>query len=125
MNDPIAPQPPPHSPPPAPTTAPNPLGSFWLGFWLAWGALFAGYTLVVSFLASIANMVRGGGVPHAVWIFLAFCPWLLILALIVVFAAKGKPLTAKGVAVGLASILGIGLLLFAACFGILMNTSFH
>lgn len=123
MNDPIAPQP--HAPSPSPASAPNPLGSFWLGFWLAWGALFAGYTLVVSFLASIASMVRGGGVPDGVWIFLAFCPWLLILALIVIFAAKGKPLTAKGVAVGLASIFGIGLLLFAACFGLLMNTSFH
>jgi hypothetical protein len=103
---------------------PNPLGSFWLGFWLAWGALFGGYTLVVSFLASIANMVRGGGVPDEVWIFLAFCPWLLILALIVWFAAQGKTRTAKGVAVGLASIVGIGVLLFAACFT-LLSGPFH
>ena len=120
MNDPITP------PPPAPAPAsPNPLGSFWLGFWLAWGALFAGYTVVVSFLASIASMVRGGGVPDEVWIFLALCPWLLIVGMIVAFSAKGKTQTAKGVAIGLASILGIGLLLFAACFTLLSNTSFH
>ncbi len=122
MNDPITPL-----PPPAPVRAatPNPLGSFWLGFWLAWGALFGGYTLVASFLASVASMVRGGGMPDEAWIFLGFSPWLLIVVLIVVFAAQGKTQTAKGVAIGLASIFGIGLLLFAACFGILMNTSFH
>jgi len=123
MNDPITPQSP--APSPTPARSPNPLGSFWLGFWLAWGALFAGYTVVVSFLASIARMVRGGGVPDEVWIFLALCPWLLIVAMIVGFSAKGKKQTAKGVAIGLASILGIGLLLFAACFTLLSNTSFH
>jgi len=124
MNEPITPGPPARSPAPMSPPTPNPLGSFWLGFWLAWGALFGGYTLVVSFLASIANMVRGGGVPDEVWIFLAFCPWLLILALIVWFAAQGKTRTAKGVAVGLASIVGIGVLLFAACFT-LLSGPFH
>ena len=125
MNDPIPPQAPAPAPSSAAAPAPNPLGSFWLGFWLAWGTLFAGYTVVVSFLATIASMVRGGGVPDEVWIFLALCPWLLIVALIVMFSAKGKSQTAKGVAIGLASILGIGLLLFAACFTLLSNTSFH
>lgn len=125
MSDPITPPSPAPAPPPAAAPSPNPSGSFWLGFWLAWAALLGGYTLIVGFLASIASMIRGGGIADPVWIFLAFGPWLLIVALIVIFAANGKPRTAKGVAVGLVSIVAILLLLVAACFSLLAGTNFH
>ena len=108
----------------APTPSP-PRASIWPGFWLAWAALIGGYTVIVSLLATFASMFRGGGVPDEAWILIGLSPWLLIIGLIVWFATTGKPQMAKGVAIGLAAILGLVVLLFAACFGILSNTSFR
>jgi hypothetical protein len=109
------------TPPPSALRPP----SIWPGFWIAWGALIGGYTVIVSLLGAFASLFRGGGVPDEVWIFIGISPWLLIVGLIVWFGATGRPQMAKGVAIGLASIFGIGLLLFAACFGILSSTNFH
>jgi len=113
--------------PSAPNAAPPPARppSIWPGFWIAWGALIGGYTVIVGVLGSMASLLSGGGVPDGVWILIGVSPWLLILGLIFWFGTTGRPQLAKGVAIGLASILGIGLLLFAACFGILSNTNFH
>ena len=114
--------------PPTPNAAPTPApprASIWPGFWIAWGALIGGYTVIVGLLGTFASLFRGGGVPDEAWILIGVSPWLLILGLIVWFGTTGRPQMAKGVAIGLASILGLILLLFAACFGILSNTSFR
>jgi hypothetical protein len=108
----------------APST-PTPRTSIWPGFWLAWAALIGGYMVVFGILSSMASVFRGGGVPDGVWILLGLSPWFLIVGLIVWAAATGRSKLAKGVAIGLASILGLGVLLFAACFGLLSTSNFH
>jgi hypothetical protein len=120
MNAPVPPGPAATPPPPAPRPP-----SIWPGFWIAWAALIGGYTVIVGVLGSMASLFRGGGVPDRVWILIGVSPWLLIIGLIFWFGTSGRPQMAKGVAIGLASILGIVLLLFAACFGILSNASFR
>lgn len=114
---------------PTPNVAPSPSppsrASIWPGFWLAWAALIGGYAVIAGFLSMFASLFSGGGVPDGVWVLIGVSPWLLILGLIFWFGTSGRPQMAKGVAIGLASILGLGLLLFAACFGILSNMSFH
>ena len=119
MNDQITPAPN-AAPPPA-----NQIGSLWGGFWLAWGALIGGYMVVVGILATFASAFRGGGVPDEIWMFLAACPWLLVVGLIIGFSSKGKTRTAKGIVLGLASIAALFVLLAAACFTLLSNMSFR
>jgi|GEM_PF-3443116 len=111
--------------PSTPPSSPPPRVSIWPGFWLAWAALIGGYMVVFGILSSFASMFRGGGVPDEVWILLGLSPWFLIVGLIIWSAATGRPQLAKGVAIGLASILGIGVLLFAACFGLLSTANFR
>jgi hypothetical protein len=105
--------------------SPPPRVSIWPGFWLAWAALIGGYMVTFGILSTFATVFRGGGVPDGVWILIGLSPWLLIVGLIVWSGATGRPQLAKGVAIGLASIIGIGLLLFAACFGLLATSNFH
>jgi len=120
MNEPVTPAPAATPPPAVPRPA-----SIWPGFWLAWATLIGGYIVIASLLTTFASMFRGGGVPDETWILIGLSPWLLIIGLIVWFATTGRPQMAKGVAIGLASIVGLGILLFAACFGLLSTASFH
>jgi hypothetical protein len=98
-------------------------GSLWLGFGLAWAALVGGY-FVVGVSASALVSVHGLN-GDALTVVLVLAPWLLMLGLIVWFAANKRPRTALGVAIGIASILGVGLLLVAACFGLMSGSSFR
>jgi hypothetical protein len=109
---------------PAPPKAPDQRGSLALGVVLAWAALIGGYIVIAGLLASMVNIVGGGG-SDGLFILCGLAPWLLILGLIVWFRGQGKTQTAKGVAIGLASIVAIFVLLAAACFTLLSNTSFH
>ncbi len=114
MNDP--------TPVPTPATSPsprNPRGSLLLGVACAWGMLIGGYVVISLFAGLLGNG------DNAAIIILMLLPWIGIIALIVWFATRGQPRTAKGVAIGLASIFAVGLLLVAACFGILAGTNFH
>jgi|KBSMisStandDraft_5_1062788.scaffolds.fasta_scaffold110100_2 hypothetical protein len=117
MNDPT---PVPTTPtPPVPLRPRDPRGSLLLGVGCAWGMLIGGY-IVISLFAGLL----GGGDNVAI-IILMLLPWIGIIGLIVWFATHGQPRTASGVAIGLASIFAVGLLLVAACFGILAGTNFH
>jgi len=116
MNAPLPPQRPPA----------DPRGSLGLGIALAWACLIAGYTLCgFLFGAMISLDPHMGDSAIAVAVLLALLPWVAMIALIVWMAARGQSRTALGVAVGIASILGVALLLVAACFGLLANTSFR
>ena len=117
--------PPPPPPAPPPGTA-NPAGSLGLGIGLAWACLIGGY-VVVGIVSSMLFTVFGGGSGLAAVIALlcTLAPWIAMLVLAIWFAKKGQPRTALGVGVGFASILGVLLLLVAACFGLLSNANFH
>ena len=56
---------------------------------------------------------------------LALVPWILMIVFAVRASQRGESRTALGIGVGFASILGVGLLLVAACFGLLSNANFH
>src|SRR5262249_12663557 len=108
--------------PPAPTAP----GSLALGIVIAWACLIAGYFVVGLFVSAIAGLVRGGSdFVTLIALLSALAPWVAMLVLAIWFAKKGERRTALGIGVGFASILGILLLLVAACFGILSGTNFH
>jgi len=89
-------------------------GSLLVGVACAWGILIGGYALVGALLGI------GNGNDGAIVLLLAL-PWLGMLALIVWFAATGRSRSALGIVVGIGTIIGVGLLLVAACFGLLAN----
>jgi len=89
-------------------------GSLLLGVACAWGMLIGGYALAIALL----NIGSGNG--DAMTLLFAL-PWLGMLALIVWFATTGRPRSALGVAVGIGTIIGVALLLVAACFGLLAS----
>lgn len=94
---------------------PQQQGSLLLGVACAWGMLVGGYALVVALLGI------GNNQNDAAIMLLLALPWLGMLALIVWFAATGKPRSALGIVVGIGTIIGVALLLVAACFGLLAN----
>lgn len=109
MNDPATP-----SPPPADTR-----GSLIGGFFLAWPALIGSYIFCGVLLASL-NIDNANAI-----LLLLSLPWAMVFGLIFWFAQKGKTQTAKGIAIGLASIVAITLLLIAACFSLFTGIGFH
>lgn len=114
---------------PTPPTGPpaNPEGSLGFGIGLAWACLIGGY-IIVSVMASVVFSVTNGlNSDIGAWTAILLCllPWIAMIALIVHFARNNKPRTALGVGVGIGSILGVLLLLVAACFGLLSSTNFH
>jgi hypothetical protein len=112
---------------PATAPAPDPRGSLGLGIALAWACLIGGYFVVSIVSGVIFGILRAADSDAAVWlaVLLALLPWVAMIALVVWFAKNDKPRTALGVSVGIASILGVVLLLVAACFGLLANANFH
>jgi hypothetical protein len=107
--------------PPAPPTAPN--DSLLQGFLIAWGAVIGAYIAGSALFGAIAS--GSSFVAAAMLIVLLLGPWALGIWLIVHFSRQGKPRTAKGVALGLASIFAVLLLLVSACFALLSGTNFH
>ena len=114
MNVPLPPRPPPS----------DPRGSLGLGVALAWACLIAGYTFCGFVLGAISELQMGEGALGLV-VLVALLPWAAMIALIVWMASRGQTRTAKGIGVGIASILGVLLLLVAACFGLLSTANFH
>lgn len=111
----IPPPPVPNAPRPA-----DPRGSLVLGVIMAWGTLIGGYVVV----ALLAGMLPSSS-DVAPYVVLMLLPWIAMVALALGLTRKGKPRTAKGVLIGIASIFGVGLLLLAACFGLLTTSNFH
>jgi hypothetical protein len=114
---------------PAPPTQPNasPGGSLGSGIAIAWACLIGGYIVVSVIAGGIFSVINGVNSDAGVILAVLMCllPWIVMVALIVHFAKKNQPRTALGIGVGIASIIGVLLLLVAACFGLLSNTSFH
>lgn len=92
-------------------------GSLGLGIGLAWACLIAGYT-VSSVIAGVMYEVVPPDLRNPVAILAVLLPWLVMIGLIVWLATRGMTRTATGIAVGIGSILGVALLLVAACFGL-------
>ena len=116
----------PAQPAPAAPSNPNPAGSLGLGIALAWGCLIGGYIAVAVIASLIFSLTRGASDAGAVLALLScLLPWVAMIALIVYFAKNNRPRTALGVGVGIGSIIGVLLLLVAACFGLLSGTNFH
>jgi|KBSMisStandDraft_5_1062788.scaffolds.fasta_scaffold16906_4 hypothetical protein len=102
-------------------------GSLGAGIALAWACLIAGY-FIVGVMSSIVFSVLNGansGFGALIAILLFLLPWVAMIWLIVHFRKTNQPRTALGIGVGIASIIGVLLLLVAACFGLLSNTNFH
>ena len=98
-------------------------GSLGVGVLIAWSCLIGGYFAVgiaISLFGSIASSLAAALFP-----LLALAPWILMIVFAVRYSQRGESRTALGIGVGFASILGVGLLLVAACFGLLSNTNFH
>jgi len=107
------------------TAAPN--GSLGAGIALAWACLIAGYFVVGALSSIVFSMLNGAnsGFGAMLAILLFLLPWAAMIWLIVHFRKTSQPRTALGIGVGIASIIGVVLLLVAACFGLLSNTNFH
>jgi hypothetical protein len=110
MSTPLAPVP--------PQSPRNEQGSLGLGIGLAWACLIAGYT-ASSVMAGLMLDAAPVGMRNGLAIFAVLLPWLLMVGLIVWLAQRGQSRTAIGIAVGIGSIIGVALLLVAACFGLL------
>lgn len=99
---------------------PNPprnRGSLLLGVGLAWAMLIGGYIVVALLMGAFTSYAS-----DASWMFALTLPWIGMIALIVWFAQRGQTRTAGGIAIGIASIFAVGLLLIAACFGLLASS---
>jgi hypothetical protein len=110
--------PPQSGPPGAPAN-----GSLGAGILIAWACLIGGYigvSIVVTLLAGIASSLAAGLFP-----LLALAPWILMIVFAIRLSGKGQSRTALGIGVGVGSIIGVALLLVAACFGLLSNANFH
>ena len=110
--------------PPGPQATDPKKGSLGAGIALAWACLIGGY-FVVGVLSSIVFSVANSGFSALIAILLFLVPWAAMIWLIVHFRKTDQPRTALGIGVGMASIIGVLLLLVAACFGLLSNTNFH
>ena len=110
--------------------APNPIppaasanGSLGVGVLIAWACLLGGYIgvgIVVALLSGASSSLAATLLP-----LLALTPWILMIVFAIRFATRGQSRTAAGIGVGFASIMGVALLLVAACFGLLSNANFH
>lgn len=117
----------PNSPYQAPVSPPGPAskdatrGSLLVGFLLGWAAIFGGYVAIGALFALLVNIVGSGGGSelYTVLPLLYVLPWGLVLGLIVWFAIKNKPRSALGVVLAIGSMIALGILLVAACFGII------
>jgi len=102
-------------------------GSLLRGFTLGWVVLVGSWILVVIawMLGVGADLRLTGEAQNALLAFGAMFPFVAMIALLVWFAAQGKPRSAAGVALAFASLVALVLLLVAACFGLLAGTNFH
>lgn len=115
MNDPIETT-------PQPTLPETDLGSAVVGFVLGWVAMVVGVIANVVFWTVQSSV----GLPGTDIFFVGVgsFPLLAMIALLVWFASRGKSRAVKGVLLAFASMLGLALLLVAACFGILASGGF-
>ena len=106
----------PISPPP---TSPQPAdnGSLLAGFLLGWAAMIAG-VVVNGLLWSLQSSL---GLPgtNIVFLGLGSLPLVAMIALAIWFSSRGKSRSTLGVLMAFGSMIGLVLLLVAACFGLI------
>lgn len=115
---------PPYEPPQQPLTHAPDTGSLGAGIAIAWATLFGGYTVIVGLLSALVSPQGVNDTVTSLIIASLLLPWVAMIGFIIFFAGRGQTRTAKGVAVGIATILGVALLLLAACFGLFSMTDF-
>jgi hypothetical protein len=110
-----------------PQTADPKKGSLGAGIALAWACLIGGYFVVGVMSSLVFSFLNGVNSDFGAMIAVLLCllPWIAMIWLIVHFGKTNQPRTALGIGVGIASIIGVVLLLVAACFGLLSNANFH
>jgi hypothetical protein len=113
--EPVVPQ------PTSPAASAN--GSLGVGVLIAWACLIGGY-FAVGIVATVVSGISSD-LAAVLFVLLALAPWILMIVFAIRFAAKGQSRTAAGIGVGFTSIIGVALLLVAACFGLLSGTNFH
>lgn len=114
-------------PDPQPATPAKPAGSLGAGIAIAWACLIGGYFAVGVVASVVLRAINGVNSDAGALIAVLLCllPWISMIVLIVHFGKNNQSRTALGIGVGIASIIGVVLLLVAACFGLLSNTNFH
>lgn len=111
--------------PPPPQKDPS-RGSLLVGFLLGWAVLIGAYVLMAIFYATLAGIGSSGALGGLLGLSAGTLPWVGLLGLIVYFAVQNKPRSAPGVVLAIASMVGVAILLVAACFGLLAtNGSWH
>ncbi len=87
------------------------------GFVLGWVAMIAGVICNVLFWMLQTNFNS----PSLGFIGLGLgsLPMLAMIALLILFSNQGKPRAVKGVLLAFASMVGLAVLLMAACFGLI------
>jgi hypothetical protein len=116
-----APDPAPPTEPPPPTP-PADNGSLLVGFVLGWVAMIVGVVVNALFWALQSSL----GLPGTDFVFLGVgtLPLLAMVALAIWFGNQGKSRAVRGVLLAFGSMIGLVLLLVAACFGILLSGGF-
>jgi hypothetical protein len=113
----------PNSPPGPPLIGEPYRGSLLKGFLLGWAVLIGGYLVVGTMFGVISQFSSGfNDAMQAVFALGSMLPWGGVLALIVFFAIKNEPRSAIGVVLTIGSLIAIGILLVAACFGLLATS---
>ena len=111
----------PTSPPPmAPQPAGN--GSLLIGFLLGWVAMIAGVVCNGVFWSLQSSLDLPG--TDIFFLGVGSLPLVAMIALAVWFNSSGKSRSALGVLLAFGSMIGLVLLLVAACFGILATGGF-
>ena len=91
-------------------------GSRKTGFGLFW-LVAVGGSIALMLLAGLLSSISL--YSPILFSLLGLAPWAAALALAIGLVSKGKTRTAQGIAFGFLSLFAVGLLLVAACFGIL------
>lgn len=101
-------------------------GSVGAGIAISIALLVLGTPISAILLGVLGGLLSSIGVNlYLLWLPLGLAPLILVIATGIWFTRKGQRKTAKGIWLGFAITIGLVLLLFAACFGLLAGSNFH
>ena len=116
--------------PPSPPAQPSDnldKGSLLIGFLIGWAAMIGGGVVggvLITVLAQVLPYSAGGAFNVLGSLSGLIVPGVLV-GLIIWYVKKGKSRTALGVALAFASAIALAILLIAACFGMMANTTWR
>ena len=99
-------------------------GSLLLGFALAWLITIGGYIVLFGLLSAISTIFNPGALAFA-GLLVAIAPIAAVIGTAVRLLSSGRRRTAIGLFLGLGSMVAIGILLVAACFGLMVSSWGH